>query len=212
MSIYRKFSDVRQVEARTLTPPKPTKAPTAVPRESDGLGSLGALGREEVQTPDLAPLAATLDCVGGTWGEPDAERAAVVEYEGNIPRDWAEGFARLNPHHSPADVPPRQWLTFINDCGRFLDGGFAAKAAALGWGPFDVFGCDRDRPFARIDQSGLLWLLNGDRLVALAENTATIETKAGARQIYRRRPSEQNRVLAWELAEGEHQRPCSRSR
>ncbi|HJU19826.1 MAG TPA: hypothetical protein VJ770_25510 [Stellaceae bacterium] len=55
---------------------------------------------------------------------------------------------------------------------RFLDGGFAKKAAALGWGPFDLFGCDRDRPFVRIDQAGLLWALNGDRLIALSENAA----------------------------------------
>jgi hypothetical protein len=46
----------------------------------------------------------------------------------------------------------------------FLDSPFRAVAQALDWGPDDLFGCDRDRPFARIDQAGLLWLLNGDRL------------------------------------------------
>jgi hypothetical protein len=46
---------------------------------------------------------------------------------------------------------------------------------------------DRDRPFARIDQAGLLWVLNGAKFVALTENTATIETRTGARQTYRRR-------------------------
>jgi hypothetical protein len=59
---------------------------------------------------------------------------------------------------------------------------------------------NRDRPFARVDQAGLLWLLDGDRLIALAENTAAIETRTGARQTYRRKPSEPGRVLAWELA------------
>jgi hypothetical protein len=83
--------------------------------------------------------------------------------------------------------------------GRFLDGPFCAVAAALGWGPLDLFGCDRDRPFARIDQAGLLWLLNGDRLVALSENTATIETCTGARQTFGRKPTEPGRVLVWEL-------------
>lgn len=144
------------------------------------------------------------DCAATSWGETETERAAVVEYEGNIPRDWAEGFARLNPNHSPADVPSRRWLAFINDCGRFLDGGFAAKAAALGWGPFDVFGCNRDRPFARIDQAGLLWLLNGDRLIAMSENTATIETRTGTRQTWHRKPAESGRALPWELLRGDH--------
>jgi hypothetical protein len=43
-------------------------------------------------------------------------------------------------------------------------GGWAEKAAALGCGPLDLFGCDGERPFARIDHAGLLWLLNGTRL------------------------------------------------
>jgi hypothetical protein len=84
--------------------------------------------------------------------------------------------------------------------GLFLDCPFCAVAAALGWGPHDLFGCDRDRPFARIDYAGLLWLLSGDRLVALTARTATIETRTGARQTYRRKPNEAGRVLAWELA------------
>jgi hypothetical protein len=99
-------------------------------------------------------------------------------------------------------VPPPRWRLFIDDCGRFLDRGFAARAAALGWGPHDLFGCDRDRPVARIDQAGLLWLLRGHRLVALTADTAVIETPTGARQTYRCRPSEPGCVLAWELITG----------
>jgi hypothetical protein len=83
--------------------------------------------------------------------------------------------------------------------GRFLDSPFCAVAAALGWGPLDLFGCDRDRPFARNDQAGLLWLLSGDKLAALSENTATIETRNGARQTFRRKLTEPGLVLAWEL-------------
>jgi hypothetical protein len=116
------------------------------------------------------------------------------------PRASAEGFARLHPDCPPSDVPPRRWRQFLEDASRFLGGGFAAQAAALGWEPYDLFGCNRDRPFARIDQAGLLWLLNGDRLLALTENTATIETRTGARHTYCRKPNEPGRVLAWELA------------
>jgi hypothetical protein len=134
------------------------------------------------------------------WSEAEEERAAIVEHDGKILRTWAEGFARLNPDRPPSDVPPKRWLTFVDDIGWFLDSPFCAVATALGWEPYDLFGCDRDRPFARVYQAGLLWLLNGDKLIALTENTATIETKTGARQIYRRRPSEPGRVLAWELA------------
>jgi hypothetical protein len=85
--------------------------------------------------------------------------------------------------------------------GLFLDSPFCAVAATLGWGPHDLFGGDRDRPYARIHQAGLLWLLNGNQLVALSENIATIEMHTGARQTYRRRPRELGQVLAWELPE-----------
>jgi hypothetical protein len=137
------------------------------------------------------------------WGDAEAEPAAIVEYDGDIPRAWAEGFARLHPDRPPGDVPPKRWLRFIDDIGLFLDCPFCAVAAALGWGPYDLFGCDRDRPFACIDQTGLLWLLNGNRLMALSENTATIELRTGVRQIYRHKSSDPGRVLAWELVDGE---------
>jgi hypothetical protein len=43
--------------------------------------------------------------------------------------------------------------------------------------------------------------LHGDKLIALTEITATIETRTGARQTYRRKPNEPHRVLAWELGD-----------
>jgi len=139
--------------------------------------------------PDAAP----------SWGEAEKERAAIIEHDGGIPRAWAEGFARLDPDHPPGNVPLHRWQRFVGDVGLFLDR-WAAHGAALGWGPHDLFGCDRDRPFARIDQAGLLWLLNGDKLIALTENTATIERRTHAHQTYRRKPAEPGRVLAWELS------------
>lgn len=134
------------------------------------------------------------------WSDLEEERAAIVEYEAGIPRAWAEGFARLHPDRPPADVPAKRWQQFVDDCGRFLNDGFAKTAAALGWGPFDLFGADRDRPFARIGQAGLLWLLGGDRLIALSESTAIIETRCGKRHTYHRKPAAPDRVLAWKLA------------
>ncbi len=70
---------------------------------------------------------------------------------------------------------------------------------ALGWGPHDLFGYDRERPFVRIGRMGLLWLLNGDRLVILAADAATIETRTGIRQNWRRKSAAPGGILAWEL-------------
>jgi hypothetical protein len=100
-------------------------------------------------------------------------------------------------------VPLRRWQQFIDDVGRFLDSGFAEKASAFGWEAFDIFGCDRDRPFARIDQQGSCWLIAGNRLVDLSENTAIIQTWTGQQQAWRRKPNAAGKVLAWELADGE---------
>jgi hypothetical protein len=136
----------------------------------------------------------------GPWTDAEEERAAIVEYDGGAPCAWAEAMARLDPNRPPGDMPTQRWLRFIDDCGRFLDGGWAARAAALGWGPLDLFGCDRERPFVRVDHKGLLWLLNGGIIVELHRDRAIIETTPGAHQSYLRRPVEVGHVvLPWEL-------------
>src|SRR5262249_34706572 len=128
-----------------------------------------------------------------------AERAALIEFGADVPREWAEGFAKLTPERPALDVPSHRWRLFVDDVGRFLDGGFAKQAAGLGWTPFDLFGADPDKPFARIDKAGLLWLVGGAKLVALSQDTATIEMVNGIRQTFRRRPTEPDQALPWEL-------------
>jgi hypothetical protein len=156
------------------------------------LALLRATARDALVTPTTQP--------GETWTEREEERAAVAEFDGGTPRAWAEGLARLDPSKPPGDVPLRRWLHFIDDCGRFLDGGWVSRAAELGWGPLDLFGCDRERPFGRIEHAGLLWLLKGRKLIALAADMAVIETPTGGRQTYHRRLVDVGRVvLAWEV-------------
>src|SRR5262245_12300962 len=170
--------------------------------------------RNNHATPDIpiaqreaADVADVADVAGGifpptpdVWSDAHEERAAIAEYDGGVPRAWAEALARLEPSQPPADVPPKRWLRFIDDCGRFLDNGWAIRAAALNWHPLDLFGCDRERPFARLDHAGLLWLLNGRQLLALTADTAAIATPSGGSLTFYRRPVEPGRVvLAWEL-------------
>jgi hypothetical protein len=103
----------------------------------------------------------------------------------------------LDPACPPGDVPKSRWAQFIADARAFRASGFADQARALGWTEVDLFGCDDQRPFARIDCMGLVWLLKGDRIVALTAETAVIETKDGARLTYRRAigPSRNPRVV-----------------
>jgi hypothetical protein len=63
---------------------------------------------------------------------------------------------------------------------------FNATAVALGWTDADLFGCDDIRPYARIDRMGLVWLLNGRRVVAVTADTAAIETESGTQMTFRR--------------------------
>jgi hypothetical protein len=156
---------------------------------------------DQIERPAEPCEATAPDRATAAWREVDEERAAIIEYDANIPRIWAEGFARLHPDRPPGDVPPRRWLQFVDDVGHFLDSPLCAFAAALGWGPYDLFGCDRDRPFARTDCAGLLWLLGGDKLVEIDHHKAVIQRRAGARQTFRRRPIDTGHVaLAWEIA------------
>jgi hypothetical protein len=123
----------------------------------------------------------------------------IAKPRDGIPHEWAEGFLRLDAARPPADVPPIRWRRFIDDCGRFLDG-WAATAHALGWNAIDLFGCNDLKPFARVDQAGLLWLLDGNRLIGLTNQTAAIAPRSGARQTYPRRPRQPTQVLAWDIA------------
>ena len=110
---------------------------------------------------------------------------------------WAEGLARLDPTQPPENVLPRRWVQFINDCHRFVRT-WAPQATALGWEPLDLIGCDALKPYSRVDRQGLLWLLNGRRVIAMTAEAATIEGAGGGRLAYRRE-SKNGRILAWEL-------------
>jgi hypothetical protein len=181
-------SGIRAEVAKAAKPPREQE----VERKST-LASLAALAGGRTETGTIEPAT-------DTWTEAEEERAAIIEHDGGVPRDWAEGFTRLDRTKPPGEVSPQRWLRFIGDCGRFLNGGWAARAAILGWGPLHLFGCDRKRPFARLDHRGLLWEINGGRLIELHRDRAIIETASGARQSYRRQPLEVGRVvLAWEL-------------
>ena len=176
-------------------PPKPPK-PLRGGRQVGFGGFGGAQGGHFLQ----AELPEAVHSTDG-WTDAHEERAAIGEFDGGAPREWSEALARLDPARPPGDVPERRWRRFINDAAAFLDSGWPAKAAALGWGPLDLFGCHRHRPWARIDQAALLWFLDGRKLVMLGADRAAIETNGGGRVTFRRVPNAMGQVLVWELDE-----------
>ncbi len=143
-----------------------------------------------VTDPELKPL-------DGTDFE---ERAAMVEYEAGVPRDWADGFARLCTLPRHPDYTETRWQGLIDDAGLFLDQ-WAAKVDGLGWSTQEVFGVHHAKPSTRIDLQGLVPCIRGRKVVAVTANSATIETITGARQRIFRRTDAQSpgRVAVWEI-------------
>lgn len=127
------------------------------------------------------------------------ERAALIQFGANVPRHWAEPFARLNVMERPPAYTPERWYRIIDDGGRFLDR-WAAIAEELGWTAEEVFGVSSAAPEARPDLKGLVALINGWEVTAIAADKATIRNpKTGNCLSIYRRADAAGRCLLWEL-------------
>ena len=86
-----------------------------------------------------------------------------------IPSYWVEGVARLNADRPPNDVPRHRWRQFVEDCNAFLSSSenWPERAHQLRWDAMTLFGCAPRRPLDYSGNAGLLWALNGGRLVEL---------------------------------------------
>jgi hypothetical protein len=47
------------------------------------------------------------------------ERAAILEYDAGVPREWAEGFARLDGLAPPARMDAQRWRRLVDNAGLF---------------------------------------------------------------------------------------------
>src|ERR1700681_2179601 len=90
---------------------------------------------------------------------------------------------------------------FLSDCNNFLTGdeNWAGRATELGWNAATLFGCHRARPLDHPGGAGLLWAINGGRLVELHRDWAVIELAAnGSRHVFERRRVDAGKVtLPW---------------
>jgi hypothetical protein len=119
-----------------------------------------------------------------------------------IPRDWIEGVAALDYHRPQADVPSHRWRQFVDDCNNFLSASEngATRAARLSWDAVALFGCRRERPLEHLGSAGLLWAINGGRLLELHRDWAVVELPVnGSRRVHqrRRRLDAANLILPW---------------
>jgi hypothetical protein len=114
--------------------------------------------------------------------------------------DWLDLVNTLDMRRPPLDVPLSRWLNFLEDLRRFFDGRWLRQALALGWDEYQLFGCDREKPYARVDHQGLLWFTNCGEVTAMTEETADIVTALGAKHVYHARYPDPDLVcLPWQL-------------
>jgi hypothetical protein len=112
-----------------------------------------------------------------------------VESAPRVPSSWVEGVARLSQRCPPPDIPTHRWRQFLTDCAKFVaSNGWEERAVASGWDAVALFGCIRHRPLDRPGGAGLLWVINGGRLVELRPDWAIVElAENGSQRIVDRR-------------------------
>jgi hypothetical protein len=136
------------------------------------------------------------------WQLPRLNQEAQEEdAEPQLPIDWVEGVARLDPDRPPSDVPRHRWRQFVEDCNKFLrpSENWAERAAGLGWDAMALFGCAPKRPLDYLGSAGLLWSINGGRLVELHRDWAVIDVPVlGSKRIFSRRNVDPAKItLPW---------------
>jgi hypothetical protein len=135
-----------------------------------------------------------------------AAPAFDVQEQGNVASDrsefvtWEQGLAALQNRRPFSDMPRHRWQQFLDNCGAFMRApeGWPEQAVRLGWNSLDLFGCHRDRPLMYLGSAGLLWAINGGRLIAIRRDWATYETTIGTERVfYRRSFAPDQIVLPW---------------
>jgi hypothetical protein len=128
--------------------------------------------------------------------EPSTRREPV------IPREWVEGVARLEQHRPPPDIPRHLWTQVVKDCHAFLRSeALVRRAVQLGWSTIELFGCKPNFPLSYLGEAGLLWHVNGGRIVELHRDWAVIHSPVnGSPRTYSRREMDQQKItLPWKL-------------
>jgi hypothetical protein len=172
-------------------------AALAAARRGEGkpktLAGLATLAGSHVKTENLDSRKITAKPYGNknqiSSGTP-AKAAKVAKVAEPFP--FAEALDALD-RRRPEYIEPERWQQCLIDAQRFL-AGWGDKALALGWTADELFGLHeppaRPHPsysrLSRYDATGLLWLLQGRRVVALSADTAAIEYGNGNIVTYRK--------------------------
>ena len=80
----------------------------------------------------------------------------------------------------------------------------AHRAAELGWNAMALFGCWPNHPVSYLGKAGLLWHVNGGRIIELHRDWAVIDRPVNRSQsiFYRRDVDPEKIALPWRIRPG----------
>jgi hypothetical protein len=204
---FTKFDPFSFLRNRELadTPAKPANVAKVLPQadgeRADTLASLAALA-------ERSPHSQNLETVPAERTDNPKKRADIIEHDGRTARAGNRGSQEQTKANTqrpyertlaalcercPDLVEEHRWHEAITDANAFVIQ-WGVQAAALGWTARDLFGLanipDRPSPnyqrLSRYDQTGLVWLLQGRRVVELTKDKAVIQTATGTLSFRRR--------------------------
>jgi hypothetical protein len=196
MAAFRKFDSYAFLEkTRKLdTADKGNQEPIPLSRRSDFRGRVGS--QSEKQEGILGVIIAPPQPLPDFQNSAPAPTKPATETKAGggtrILRTLSYTFVTLE-WSCPEYVEPNRWRRVVAD-GRLFTATWGRQAEALGWTDVELFGLHEPpaHPHAsynrmsRYDCMGLVWLLNGNPVVALTEITAAIQHKSGSVTIYRK--------------------------
>jgi hypothetical protein len=130
------------------------------------------------------------ECAAVEWPNHYSRRAGQTVDRSSAP--FAKALAALEQRR-PDYVEANRWRQAVEDGRAFLSR-WGEQAEALGWTARDLFGLiavpEHAKPsfnrLSRYDETGLIWLLEGRKVLALTAETAAIHNPSGSITTYRK--------------------------
>lgn len=116
---------------------------------------------------------------------------------GPLPASVAMGLRSLARMGAPRSVDPQAWAESVKDAQWLGTSGWAARALALGWTTWDVWGAGSPVD-GNPDEDGLAVRLRGRKLLAISADVAIAADPHGGRSYLYRGVAEGSRLL-WEI-------------
>jgi hypothetical protein len=141
---------------------------------------------------DISDLSDKSPSYKNTSSEDLLSLKSLLSQVGDCKKPFADDFAAIE-RRCPDLIDHVHWQQAVEDGRRFL-ATWGEQAAALGWSGEELFGLHEPpsnphpsyNRLARYDFTGLVWLLNGNPVVALTDNTASIKHRSDSITVYRK--------------------------